>query len=330
MNYQIYLLKARHLLLVICAATFSLLTTAEASVISETIVKRMPVADFDGDGKADISVFRPSNGFWHIKKSSGGFLSFQWGMANDKLVPGDYDGDGKTDAAVHRKLLPFPETGTWYILKSLDFTYISRRWASNNIGEFDIPVPADYDGDGKTDLAYYRVTDVVGQPATYFVLQSLTNTGTSENWGSPSLGDRPVPADYDGDGRADYAVYRNGVWFILQTSNAALRVERFGLATDKVVPGDFDGDKKADIAVWRPSNGFWYLLLSSDNSIKYIQFGLSDDKPTPDDYDGDGKTDVAVFRPSNGIWYQQLSSSGFRVEYFGLSTDIPIQNVFVR
>ena len=330
MNYQIYLLKVSRLGLIICAAIFCLLMTAEASVTSETVAKRALVADFDGDGKADISVFRPSNGFWYIKKSSGGYSSVQFGTATDNLVPGDYTGDGKTDIAVHRKLLPFPETGTWYILKSEDFNYFGKRWASNNIGEFDIPVPADYDGDGKTDLAYYRLTDVVGQPAAYFVLQSWTNTGVKMDWGSPSLGDRPVPADYDGDGKADYAVYRNGTWFILQSSNAAVRIEYFGLPTDKVVSGNFDGDGKADLAVWRPSNGFWYVRSSRDNSIKYTQFGLPDDKPTPDDYDGDGKTDVAVFRPSEGIWYLQQSNLGFRAEYFGTSTDIPIQNVYVR
>lgn len=293
-----------------------------------------PSFDFDGDGRADISVFRPSNGFWYVMKSSGGFLSTQWGLAADNLVPGDYDGDGKTDLAVHRKLIPFPETGTWYVLKSEDFNYFGRRWASNNIGEFDRPVPADYDGDGKTDLAYYRSTDLVGQPATYFVLRSSSNTGVSVDWGSPSLGDRPVPADYDGDGKADYAVYRNGTWLILQSSNGLLKVEYFGLPTDKVVPGDFDGDKKADIAVWRPSNGLWYYIKSSggafNGSFVSVQFGASSDKPVPADYDGDGKTDIAVFRPSNGVWYLLKSTEGFSAQQFGFGDDIPIPNVFVR
>lgn len=338
MNYQIYLLKVSHLLLVICAPTFSFTTIAVASVVGEISAERTAVVvDFDGDDKSDIAVFRPSNSYWYILKSSGGNLFVKWGLGTDALVPGDYDGDGKTDFAVYRPgVFPYPTGGfessksNWYILRSSDNTFFAKQWGDSSLFGVDAPAPADYDGDGRTDIAVYRLEDTIPGFNVFRILQSSNETAINRQWGFNS--DKVVTADYDGDGKADYAVYRNGTWFILQSSDGAVRIEYFGLATDKVVPGDFDGDEKADIAVWRPPNGFWYLLSSRDNSIKYIQFGLSDDKPTPDDYDGDGKTDIAIFRPSNGVWYLQLSNSGFRVEYeyFGLSTDIPIQNVFVR
>ncbi|HLM01525.1 MAG TPA: Ig-like domain-containing protein, partial [Pyrinomonadaceae bacterium] len=89
--------------------------------------------DFDGDGRADIGVFRQGN--WYLQQSTNGFTAIQFGVASDKLVPADYDGDGKTDVAVYR-------SGTWYLQRSAQgFTGVAF-----GAGE-DIPVPADYDGD---------------------------------------------------------------------------------------------------------------------------------------------------------------------------------------
>ncbi len=278
--------------------------------ISVTGVTSAPrrVFDFDGDGRSDVSVFRPSNGVWYLLNSNTGFASVQFGISTDKIVPADYDNDGKTDVAVYR-----PSNGTWYLNRSLaGFTAIGFGTAE------DIPQPSDFDGDGEAELAVFRPSN-----GTWYVLNLVTNQFSFEQFGQ--TGDRPVAADYDGDGRADYAVYRNGEWYILRSSQGFIGIQ-FGETADKPVPADYDGDGQADVAVFRPSNGTWYLNRSMAG-FAGMQFGISADIPAPADYDGDGKADLAVFR--DGEWYLLQSTAGVTGIAFGATTDRPVPNAFV-
>lgn len=223
--------------------------------------------DYDADGKTDLAVFRPSTGVWYVAKSGGGIDIVQWGSDGDIPVPGDYDGDLKNDIAVWR-----PSTGVWYIIRSSNGTFDIRGfglaadktaqadfdgdgktdvaiwrpddgdwyiWRSTDGGfsilrfglSGDRPVQADYDGDGRADAAVYRPSDGV-----WYLLRS-TEGFSSVQFGVAS--DRPAPADFDGDGKTDVAVYRDGVWYVLKSSDGTVTITGFGLPGDVPIPSGY-------------------------------------------------------------------------------------------
>jgi len=269
-----------------------------------TTVPNKSRADFDGDGKTDLSVFRPSEGNWYLQRSTAGFGAINWGNSTDLTVPGDYDGDNKADTAVYRA-----SEGRWYILQSSNGSVTTTNFGLNS----DIPVAGDYDGDGKTDIAVFRPSTNV-----WYILNSGGGT-TITTFGT--AGDVPVRGDYDGDGKTDIAIFRSGTWWISKSSGG-ISVINFGLSSDRLVPADYDGDNKDDVAVYRASEGRWYIQRSTNGAVDQTPFGISTDIPAPGDYDGDGRDDIAVYR--NGTWYLNQSTAGVSISNFGLASDIAI------
>ncbi len=272
-------------------------------------------ADFDGDGKTDLSVFRPSEGNWYLQRSTAGFGVIKWGLSTDTLIPGDYDGDGKTDTAIFR-VDANPANPDFFVLNSNGFTVTGASWGTTG----DIPVSGDYSGDGKTDIAVFRPSN-----GTWYILNSSGTPNTVAPFGL--TGDIPLSMDNDGDGKTNLAVYRpsNFTFYVARpTGVPATNFDAypFGIAGDILVPADYDNDNKDDVAVFRPSNGTWYIRRSTNGAVDIRAFGASGDVPVPGDYDGDGADDLAVYRA--GTWYVNRSTSGLFQQAFGLASDTAI------
>ena len=240
------------------AANINTLSDFGASVVESFSVPVTAKArsDFNGDGRSDAGIFRPSvvpNALWYSTPTGGG-APFQifFGASGDIPVPADYDGDSRADAVIWR-----PSTGLWYGPRNGAATIVIQL-ILGQIG--DIPVPCDYDGDGAIDPAIYRPSTGLwfGTRANGSTLVLNTNLGVV-------AGDIPVPADFNGDGRCDPAIMRPGVgpggtnlWYSVPSGGGPAFQIFFGAAGDIPAAGDYDGDGKADAVIFRPGIGLWY------------------------------------------------------------------------
>jgi subtilisin-like proprotein convertase family protein len=223
-----------------------------------------------------------------------------------------------------------------------DFGSISGGWTLE-ITTDGVAAPAqhvvDLDGDGKTDFVNVRNTG--GGPTgqvTWFGQQNGGAAQTYFDWGIAT--DEFVPEDYDGDGKTDIAIWRQGApgaaaYYIFQSQTSTVRAENFGqTGDDPTIVGDYDGDGKADVSVYRsgaasgdPSNWYWRTVINGPVFGRH--WGQNGDFPAPGDYDGDGKDDFGVQRNNGGgqaAFYLNFNAAApgvlSRLAVFGTPTDV--------
>jgi peptidoglycan hydrolase-like protein with peptidoglycan-binding domain len=213
----------------------------------------------------------------------------------------------------------------------------------------DVPVAADYNGDGVTELSTYRPstgqwlvrgsdTVTYGKPgdipvpgrytaaaATSIAVFRPSTAAWYVNGSNPVVfgtpGATPVPADYNGDGRTEFATYAptTGSWTV-----PGRPAEYWGKRGDVPVPADYNGDGKADLAVYRPATGQWLVQGAAVVSWGLQRFG---DIPVPFRYDGNASADVAVWRASTGQWLVKLGA-GVTVQSAAVGRyEVPVQTL---
>jgi hypothetical protein len=268
-------------------------------------------------------------------------LLTQIAFATDNSFKLDFDGNGRTDLALYREgsrsADVSPQASYWYFLDTQNGQMNTIPWGRS----LDVPAPADYDGDGKTDVAIYRWWDFeTGDTNEWWLSKS---TGGHQTILSYEPGYNKFSRNYFGDARAEigqlYSVNISqdptencfiSVYFIADLNGNQIRKSVGDLCNviPTPAPGDYNNDGYSEIAVFdNHTFKVWNAPYSSGYTAPDITQFLDVDSPAPGDYDGDGKTDFAGTKAQNGrmIWRVKQSGTGADLQVdFGFSTDKPV------
>jgi len=253
-------------------------------------------ADFNGDGRADLSIYDSGKGELSARLLGGDELAFDLDLApaGFDAAMADYDGDGLTDLGAYDCA-----GGALYACLS------SRGYQPAGIplapGTASMAlVPADYDGDRKADPALFDSAS-----GAWLIYPSASGyQSLSFILGAP--GATAVPMDFDGDGKADPCAYDEGtgLWATLcSASSYAYTWIVYGGPGCAAAPADFDGDARADPAVYNVALGVWGVLHSSSNFAPCLKIqGGPGCVPVPGNYYFTNRADYALYNPDEARW----------------------------
>jgi hypothetical protein len=298
------------------------------NVARELALSAVQYNDYNRDGLTDISFHRPGSTWVTVPELfRASLFPTMWFSTNQLAdfanqpgviaIPGQFNRDGRTDVAFYKP------GSNWDSVPVL-FNNGNGTWAATNfVAPFAnqpnvVAVPGDYNGDGLTDIAFYRADGVWNTVPVLF--SNGDGSWNATNFPVPGWANQAgviaVPGDYNGDHNTDIAFYKPGggwntVPVLFGTGNGSWWAANLA-APDWAnqpgviaVPGDFDHDGNADLAFYRPG-GPWNtipVLFGSASGWKSSNLPAPDwaNAPgviaVPGDFDGDGFSDIAFYNP---------------------------------
>ena len=225
--------------------------------------------------EAQVALFDPGNGKWHIREPGGGSTEFFYGNPGDLPLLGDWNGDGLDTVGAFR-----PSNGFFYVRNSNDCCDGEVFFWFGQGG--DVPLVGDWDGDGKDTIGIYRRGKV-------FLRNSLTTGFADQEFYFGNPGDKPFTGDFDGDGDTDIGLHResSGLVYLLTglpAGEIGATGDQFfyGNPGDRVVAGDWDANGSETVGIFRPGESRFYLSNANDTGLagQDFAFGESDWLPT--------------------------------------------------
>ena len=286
-------------------ALMALLSPGISRAAEHELMRFRPRADFDGDGRTDLSVYVPAAGAWVARSSETAARdSVQRLPRGGRPLTGDFDGDGLVDRAVLQ-----PWRGLTLQRSAAGTTNYPLRLPGA------LPVSGDLDHDGIDDPGVYH------PPSGQWWWWLSSGSTTQFQFGYP--GTVPVVGDFDGDGISDPGVYDpgRGLWFMKQ-SRDGIGARQFGYPGVQPVVGDFNGDGRDDPGIYDPARRGWFLAGPRGGQFS-VSFGENGAIPAVGDIDDDARADLLLYQPRTGIWYQRGSRTALAALRLGLPGGVP-------
>ena len=208
--------------------------------------------DWNGDGVAQIGLFRRSARPTFRLAWGADVRRAVFGGPTDTPLVGDWDGDGVSDQGVR------VGASSTFVLRGADgaTTSLSYGYAS------DRAVAGDWNRDGTAEVGVWRPSE-----GTFHLRRS---DGSTRSVRLGSVGSLPVTGDWNGDGRTDVGTFSSGTWTL-----QVLRAGRlgwtgtigFGRSSDLPVVGDWNGDGATDLGTWSPRTALFTLRKAAPKSL---------------------------------------------------------------